>query len=256
MEAMTHDDLGLREALTVLKRRLWLIILIPLVLTGLAWLISTRVLTPVYSTSTTLWIVQQNANALDYTTLMTNRDLAQTYAEVARSRSVIEQALSTQSLGGLSVAWVQARLKVEPISETEMIRLSFSDTDPARAAKLADLIAAAFIGRLGSYVKLSNVAVVDPAYVPTVPVRPRPVIISIIAGTLGLLISLGLAFVLEYTDTTVKTAAQIEAALGLTTLAVIPRIALRASAVPEPDAVDSAIRGAAVAPVEGEVASV
>jgi hypothetical protein len=92
--------------------------------------------------------------------------------------------------------------------------------------------------------------------VPTVPVRPRPVIISIIAGTLGLLISLGLAFVLEYTDTTVKTAAQIEAALGLTTLAVIPQIALRASAVPEPGAVDSAIRGAAVAPVEGEVASV
>jgi capsular polysaccharide biosynthesis protein len=97
---------------------------------------------------------------------------------------------------------------------------------------------------------------VDPAYVPTVPVRPRPVIISIIAGTLGLLISLGLAFVLEYTDTTVKTATQIEAALGLTTLAVIPLITLRAGAVPEHSAVEGVTKGAVVAPVEGEVASI
>lgn len=255
MEAVTHDDLGLREALTVLKRRLWLIILTPIILTGLAWLTSTRVLTPVYTTSTTLWIVQKQANAPDYTTLMTNRSLAQTFAEVARSRSVIEQVLSTEGLGGLSVTWVQARLKVEPISETEMIRLSFSDTDPARAAKLADLIAAAFIGRLGNYVKLSGIAVVDPAYVPTEPVRPRPVIISIIAGTLGLLISLGLAFVLEYTDTTIKTATQIEAVLGLTTLAVIPQITLRASVTPEQAGSAPNIVGKSTL-VEGEVASI
>lgn len=53
------------------------------------------------------------------------------------------------------------------------------------------------------------------------PVEPRPMLNIAIAVVLGLMIGVGIAFLLEYFDTTIRTEEDIEKKLGLTLLGVV-----------------------------------
>ncbi len=56
--------------------------------------------------------------------------------------------------------------------------------------------------------------IVNPATVPSGPVRPKPLVDSVLAGSVGLLIGIGLAFLLEYLDDSIKTKEHLERAIG------------------------------------------
>jgi polysaccharide biosynthesis transport protein len=68
----------------------------------------------------------------------------------------------------------------------------------------------------------SNVRIVDPALVPSYPVRPRRGFNVLLALAVGLIGGLGLAFLREYMDNTIKTPDDIELLTRLPSLAVIP----------------------------------
>ena len=70
---------------------------------------------------------------------------------------------------------------------------------------------------------ISNIRVSEKAALPNVPVRPnkkRNMMLSII---IGLMIGVGLAFLLEYLDRTIRTEEDIQRYLGLSVLSVIPK---------------------------------
>jgi len=72
--------------------------------------------------------------------------------------------------------------------------------------------------------KISNVRIVDKARIPKAPVRPRTKLNLILAIIVGLGLGLGVAFLLEYTDTSVKTPRDIERYSNLPLLGSIPMI--------------------------------
>lgn len=69
-----------------------------------------------------------------------------------------------------------------------------------------------------------NVVQIEPAAVPVEPVRPRPLMNTILAGILGLMFAIGTAFLIEYLDDTLKTPEDVERALGLSVFGYISHI--------------------------------
>jgi polysaccharide biosynthesis transport protein len=65
---------------------------------------------------------------------------------------------------------------------------------------------------------------VDPAIPATQPSSPRVLLNTILAGFVGLLIAIGIAFFLEYLDDTVKSGSDVEALVGAPTLGAIIRM--------------------------------
>ncbi len=68
----------------------------------------------------------------------------------------------------------------------------------------------------------NNIRIVEPAIVPTSPVRPRKALNMALAVVIGLAVGLSLVFFVEYMDNTVRTPEQAERTLGVPVLAVIP----------------------------------
>jgi capsular exopolysaccharide synthesis family protein len=66
--------------------------------------------------------------------------------------------------------------------------------------------------------------VVEEAPLPTTPVGPKWVVQVLLAGAVGLVLSLGAAFLLEYLDDTLKSPDDVMASTGLTTVGAITRI--------------------------------
>ena len=75
----------------------------------------------------------------------------------------------------------------------------------------------------------SNIRVVDPAQVPDGPAKPRVKLNLAIGLILGLSVGIGLAFLQEYLDNTLKTPDEVESLLRLPSLGLIPSMHLNGS---------------------------
>ncbi len=68
----------------------------------------------------------------------------------------------------------------------------------------------------------TSILTVSPAYIPTRPARPNKQLNIAVAGILGLMVSVMLAFLLEYLDNTVKTADDVQRILGVPVIGNVP----------------------------------
>lgn len=78
--------------------------------------------------------------------------------------------------------------------------------------------------RITEAAKISDIRVIDPAVPPESPVRPRKTMNLALGIMLGLTVGMGLAFFSESLDASLKTVEDVEDAIGLPTLGLIPTI--------------------------------
>jgi capsular polysaccharide biosynthesis protein len=248
---MHETEWDLRELLLVLRRRIWMIIAMPVAAAVAAWLVSAYLLDPVYSASTTIWVIKEDGpDQISYNDLLLSRNLTKTYAEVARSRAVITAVIDRLGLQGVTVAELQEKITTTPVRDTEIISFQVEDGDPAMAARLANAVAEAFKEQIRTYMKVENVAIVDPAVAPARPIKPRPLLNTAIAFVLGAMAAVGLSFLLEYLDTSVKSPEDVTRHLGVPVVGVIP--AFEAEAPVQAQARESGRRVPVRRKLEGE----
>ncbi len=103
---------------------------------------------PTYRTSTLL-MVGGSLEAMNPTTgeMQTSEKLAYTYAEIAKTRPVLDATIA--SLGLLDDAFDESfpKMAVSVLSSTQLMRITATDTSPARAAAVADELARQLIAR-------------------------------------------------------------------------------------------------------------
>ncbi len=75
---------------------------------------------------------------------------------------------------------------------------------------------------LGADLESTNASVVDSAMVPTRPIKPRKLRIILITVLLASMSGIGLAFLLEYLDNTIKNGDDLESVLGIPMLGSVP----------------------------------
>ncbi len=73
----------------------------------------------------------------------------------------------------------------------------------------------------------SNVRIIEEATPPVVPIRPRKARNVALSIAAGLVLAFGVAFALEYLDTTVKTPDDVERYLGLSVIGIVPSFQVR-----------------------------
>jgi uncharacterized protein involved in exopolysaccharide biosynthesis len=134
----------LQRYLTLFWRWLWLMLLMTLLAGGAAYLVS-RQMTPIYEASTTLLINQAPAGSSspDYQAVLTAERLARTYAELLVKRPVLEDVVRELNLS-IAPPLLAERVRVRPIRDTQLIVVTVEDTDPQRAADIANRIVAVF----------------------------------------------------------------------------------------------------------------
>jgi len=215
--------MALREYLDLLRRRWWLLLLGP-VAAGLGAYLVSRALTPIYEASATILVNQtQVPGVVQYNDVLTSERLTNTYAELVERRPILTDVIARLDLP-LSEGALAAKLSVTSVRNTQLLRVTAEDADPALAALIADTVALAFIednaAQLG---RPGTVSIAEEASVPGAPARPHVALNTALAAILGLLVAGSIGLVLEYLDDTVKTSEDVEKIAGLSTLGVVSR---------------------------------
>lgn len=208
----------------MIRRRLWIIVLVMVVLGGAAAGFS-LMQTPTYEASTKILVGQERGITQAPSDAMGLLQLTQTMAEGVSSRPVAETAIRQQNLRMSPEDLLGENLSVEQIPNTLFILVTYTDTDPERARRVANAIGEAFSERVSDVspsAKSITASVWDPAVTPDEPVSPDPIRNGLLALALGLMVGVGLVFLLEYLDDTWRSAEEAELISGVPTFGVIP----------------------------------
>jgi polysaccharide biosynthesis transport protein len=224
-------------SLGVLWRRRWVVISTCLVSVLVAAFVS-RGLDKVYETSATM-LISLPENEQTFDTVQASQALARSYADIIDSRNIARRVGTRIGLDSDSVLDAAS---FEAVPETQLLKVQAEANDPSSAAAIANAYADVFIDyadrQLAPNTK-ARISLAESAPVTDQPVRPRPLLYSVVAGLLGFGLGAALAFLRQRLDRRIRSFEEVEAKLDLPVLGRIPR---RARSTASRNAFDESFR--------------
>ncbi|MBZ9537125.1 capsular biosynthesis protein [Cytobacillus oceanisediminis] len=223
-----EETISLKELFDTIKKRLTLIISITLIAMIVSGIVSYFIITPEYKSSTQILVNQAKADssaALNTGEVQANVQLISTYSVILKSAAILNIVKEELNLD-MSVSTLNSKITVENAQNSQVMTVSVTDSDPTVALQIANKTAEVFEKEIKNIMTIDNVKVLPLAedQENQAPISPNPPLNIAIAAVVGLMIGVGLAFLLEYLDNTVKNEQDIEKLLELPVLGAITTI--------------------------------
>jgi non-specific protein-tyrosine kinase len=240
---------SLRDLFRIIRRWFWVIALVPALLMA-ATVGFTRAQVPAYEASAYMLVGQDGGFVQNPTDAAALQDVTQTMAPAVRSSPVAEAAIEELNLQGqMSPPALLGSLRAEQVPDTQFVTVTFSDTDPRRAQQVANAVGNAFSERVaelqsanaenaakaveayerervwGPVPPVITATVWEQAPMPEVPVSPNTRTNYLLALVLGLMLGLGLAFLLEHLwgFDNWRSPDEVEQVSGVPTVGIVPK---------------------------------
>ncbi|MCR5671569.1 MAG: protein-tyrosine kinase [Butyrivibrio sp.] len=216
-------EINLGEMFSVLIARAFLIISAG-VFFGLAGLFFSKfMLHPVYDSTTKIYILNKEENqTVTYSDVQISTQLTQDYAELIKSRYVLEEVIQRLNLVDTDFDDLSSVLKVVTPADTRIVSITARDEDPLMAMKIANCIREVASEHIANVMDIDAINVAETANVPVEKSGPSVMKWTVLAGMLGALM-VSFFVILNYIlDDTIKSNDDVERYLGLSTLALVP----------------------------------
>jgi len=219
----------LKEYVDIVRKRLFLIILICFLSAVVAASVNKYFFKNIFEADTSLYVGKQitDQNALLYDDLLIGQSLVKDYRELAKSRTISQSVVDDLKKEGkapadLAPKELSKKISVNLRGDTRVIEIKVEDQNPANAVIYANKVADVFKIKAKELMKVENIEIIDRAIYPDKPVKPQKVRNVAIAFFIGLMAGMGLAFFLEYIDNTIKTSEDVAKYLEVPVIGIIP----------------------------------
>ena len=215
------ETVDIKEIVDYLKSKITIIVLITLLVTILGVSFKLFVQVPKYSSSTTILLINNTSDAtLTYNDLSINKNLVSTYSEIVKSKRVLSQVIKNLDLD-YSYSELNKKVDVSSVTNTELIKITVTDTNKKLAKDIANETAKVFSLEIPELYNISNVNILDKAENATTPSNMNFIKELILFVIAGLVLGLGVVIVIYYFDRTIKSTEQIETKIGLSVLGTV-----------------------------------
>lgn len=219
--------LDLKDFWAIIVKRIKLILIITIASVLVTGILSYFVIPPVYEASTSIIIGKAPGEHNEKSQSNSNdvymyQKLIKTYASIAKSDLVTDRTAKKMN-SDLTGKEIKESITVTPQPDTQILVIKCENRDAKTARDVVNAVADAFIIESQRIYPTDNINVMDIAKLPQNPVKPKKVLNVAIAFFVGLMASVGLAFLLEYMDNTIKTEEDVERILNLPVLGLIPK---------------------------------
>ncbi|MBO5371382.1 MAG: polysaccharide export protein [Lachnospiraceae bacterium] len=216
-------EIDLQELFFALLDRIWAIVLTALIGAAVAGIITTTALTPMYSSSTMIYIKNQEANlsSLSMADLQVSSELTSDYMVLVTSRPVVNKVISNLELDMEYKEFV-AQVSVNNPSNTRILTITVQNEDPYMAKTIVDDLTKVMISRTAEIMDTTEPSIVEEGTVNEEPVSPSLKKNVVIGGMIGFLLAAALIVIRYLMNDSIKTSEDVERYLGLNTLGTIP----------------------------------
>lgn len=219
-------EIDVLSLVKTLWRRKFLIVVTAFAMAIVALGYSAFIIKPNYTSTTRIYVVNRQANE---NSTLTNQDLqagtylVKDYKEIILSQDVLAKVIDDLKLN-VQPSALAKKINVTVPTDARIVSIAVSDGDAKEAARIANSLRQIAAEKIIAVTKVSDVTTLEEAEVPNSPSSPnirRNTLIGFLAG--GVLISV-VILVVEVLDDRVKKPEDVEEALGITLLGVVPNM--------------------------------
>ena len=185
---MKEKDINLYDLIKFYASKWFVIVALAVVGATAGFVYSNYIQTPLYKSGATLLLTRPVDKKITLDVTMINN-----YVELFKSRRVIEPVIARQSLNA-SYEAIASAIEVTNEKNTEVIKISFSNTDSAASKSFLDGIVASFKEQVTKLYDVENVQVVDKAGSSDKPYNINKEITYIMSTAIGFVLSIILLF--------------------------------------------------------------
>ena len=185
--------------------------------------------TPQYQSSAMFYVnnsaytTENSTGKVSSSDLVTSRGLVDSYLVILKTRETLNEVIDYTGLN-LTYAQVSGMITAGAVNETEIIRITVTNPDPATAEKIANAIAAILPTQISSIIDGTSAKVVDYAVVPSAPSSPSYPKNIMLGFLVGFLMSAGIIVLKEIFDTTIHSEEDIEQVCAYPVLSLVPNM--------------------------------
>ena len=218
------EEINIRDFLNYLKKYVLVIVAVTLVLIIGVFIYDKSIKKPLYTTYTTIILTKSNetqtSTTITQNDILLNQKLVETYTRIIKSKLVLDQVISETGITYTAEELGQ-NVAVEAYENTEMLKISVTDSDPELAASIANSIAQVFSGEVAKIYQMNNISVIDIAQVPeevSNNTLTRDFFIALFISIFG---SIGVIFIIYYFDDSIKLTDDLEEEIGMPVIAKV-----------------------------------
>lgn len=224
-----EETISLQEFFQTLRKRMLLIFSITVLVTALSGVISFYFLTPIYESSTQLLINQEDTNEMPDVDIQTNLQLINTYSIIIKSPAILDLVIKELALENMTTQSLNKKINVNSEGDSQVVTITVQDADQFIARDIANSTADIFQREVIDLMNINNVSILSRATASDEqePVKPQPILNIAISMVIGFVLSIGLAFLLEYLDNTLTSEQDIEKLLSLPVIGSISSMEIK-----------------------------
>lgn len=215
------DYIDLLELAKELRKKIVLIIVCAILGGAVMGVYSFFIATPIYQSTSKLYILSKTTSITSLADIQVGSSLASDYVELIKSRPVVLTVIKDMDLDMSYDAMVN-NLIVENVSDTRLVKITVSDTDPERAKLIANKFAKVAKVQISNIMRTDEPTIAEAAVVKRTPVSPNKRKNILIGILIGIVLSCGYVTIRFLMDDTIKDPDDITKYLELDNLAIVP----------------------------------
>lgn len=223
-----EETISIVELIQMLKKKALLIIMTTIAGIGLAAGVTFFMLTPIYDSAAQLIVQNKQAEGTNLQNdINGNVMLINTYKDMIKGDIVIDavqKELQKEYQFTYSNSELKDIIEVEQAQNSQMFRIIAKSPEPRKAATIANVTAGIFQKKAEDVLEVSKVTITSKGVVPSKAIFPNNKLNLLIGAVLGMMFGVGLAFLIELLDKTVKDERFIAESLDLPILGQVSEI--------------------------------
>lgn len=212
-------------------RKWWLIVLLAILGGGISFM-SVSATKPIYQAETTLYIMNRDkvlttGQSLNSQDIAVSQQMVRQYSEIISSRLVTTAVARDVKNYNLTENQILSMVNITSNKDSNILTISALSPDPTAAAAVANATGREFTTQIRQLTNSDNVGILDEALIPNYPVSnngSKKVLLGLLTG---LMVALGIIYIIEYFDTTVRSVQDIEKGLKVRVIGIIPEHDIR-----------------------------
>ncbi|MBB6693255.1 lipopolysaccharide biosynthesis protein [Cohnella xylanilytica] len=230
------NELELRDYFLIIKKRVWLIVGFVMLVTIVSGVYSKFFKEPIYEASTKIIVnrsaeVNNGVQQLNSEEVNTNIRMINTYKEIIKTPAILDKVVEQHPEFGQTAEQLMEKVAVSSVNDTQVMTVVVRDDSYKLAAEIANAVSETFKQEIPGLFNVQNVSILNKAKIDNInepkPVSPNAKLNVLIAFIVSLVIAIGITFLIEYLDDTIKTEQDVERYLELPTLAMISKVDMK-----------------------------
>jgi capsular polysaccharide biosynthesis protein len=209
-EKKKAKEINLNELYKVIKKRIGLVLILTIIGAVAGFIQDNVTITPLYQTSSRIII---GADDQARTTLQV----------IVKDPTILDKVVQELKLSMTSDALAN-EITVASIDSSQVVSITVVNKDPRLAAQIANTTASVFKDEVPNIVGKDYVRLLSDAKVNPVPINPKNNHKIYMYTIVGFVLGIGIAFLLDSFDNTVRSEGEIERILGLNVLGKVSKM--------------------------------